>query len=170
MSEIRIEEAVTSKKAKKSIFKRWWFWVLVVFIIFIIAILFSDSSGPSAVPTTTLTLAEMREQAVNVSYDELARYPENFKGKPVVFQGEIIQKVSDTEFRVNITKGEYGFWDDTVYLALTKNVKDARLLEDDIIEFTGLVQGDVTYESIFGQKITIPRIDAYEVNIVGKNE
>ena len=158
-------EAINTRKIKKSIFRRWWFWVLTVLFIFILIVLFSGSSGPSSV-YTSLTLEEMREQIMDVNYDDLARYPEKYKGKSVAFQGKVVQKVSDTEFRVNITKSEYDYWDDTVYLLLTKDVKDVRLLEDDVIEFLGLVQGELMYKAVLGHKITIPRIDAYEVGIV----
>ncbi len=114
---------------------------------------------------TSVDLNEIREHAREIPYDELARYPNTHKGTPVIHKGKIIQKISDTSFRVNITIGSYGIWSDTVYVKNYGEASKVRLLEDDIIVFIGIAQGEITYESIFGQNITIPRIDAYEVKL-----
>ncbi len=142
--------------------------LLVLFIGFIILFFGTSISDIDSNSISDIDLNEIREQAIELSYDELARYPEINKGVPVIQTGKIIQKISDTTFRVNITKGEYGFWRDTIYVRLLGEAKNARLLEDDIISLTGLAQGEITYESILGQSITIPRIDAYEVSVIQK--
>ncbi len=154
-----------SRKVRKSIFKRWWFWVLAVFAAIILITVLSDPPSSSPAPTT-LSLDEMREQAIDLSYDDLARYPDKHKGKPVSLQGEVIQKISDTEFRVNVTQSEHGFWNDAVYFVLADDARGARLLEDDIVEFLGIAQGEVTYKAVLGQKVTVPRIDVYEVSVI----
>lgn len=58
------------------------------------------------------------------------------------------------QLRVNVARGEFGFWEDTVFLLYSGE----RLLDDDIIEFVGTVTPLVTYKAIFGQTITIPGI------------
>jgi len=45
-----------------------------------------------------------------------------------------------------------------------------RVLEDDIIEFTGIANGERTGTTIFGQKVTLPRITVYEVVLVEKRQ
>ena len=58
--------------------------------------------------------------------------------------------------RVNVAKGEYGFWDDAVYVTYTGE----RLLEDDIIALYGKVKGRKTYAAVLGNQITIPKVEA----------
>lgn len=138
-----------------------------LFIVFTaLAIIFCLSIFCTSGNEPIMTLEEMREQAKEIPYNDLARYPDEYKGDPVIYQGEIIQKISSTEYRVNITEGSYGFWSDTIYIVLNGEAKKVRLLEDDIIEFVGLAKGEFTYKAVLGQRVSIPRIDAYEVKIL----
>jgi hypothetical protein len=104
------------------------------------------------------------EGALRVKYDELFRHSDKYVGKPVYFKGEVIQVLDGGDgtydLRVNVTKGDYGFWDDTVYVTW----KGERVLEDDIIQFVGISEGPYTYESTMGASITIPLIDATVYN------
>ena len=71
---------------------------------------------------------------------------------------------------MNITQGPYGIWEDTVYLEIRGDARKARVLEGDIIEFTGIANGERTGTTIFGQKVTLPRITVYEVVLVEKRQ
>ena len=87
-------------------------------------------------------------------------------GKIARYRGEVIQVIEGLlgdyyELRVNVTWNGI-FWDDTVYL----NYEGPRLLEDDVIDFVGSVDGLLTYESVLGQRITIPEMTALEVRRV----
>jgi len=137
---------------------------VIILSVGLIMLFFGTTISLSGITTpTSVNINEIREQAREIPYDELARYPSSYRGSPVIHDGKIVQKISNTTFRVNITKGSYGIWSDTVYVRLYGKASDVRLLEDDIIVFIGLAQGEITYESILGQMITIPRIDVYEV-------
>jgi len=104
----------------------------------------------------------IKKEAMQVSYDDLARYPDKFIETPVHLTGKIVQKMSPDQYRVNITKNEY-FWEDTIYVFLET---EARLLEDDEVEFYGLAHGTITYETVIGDYITIPRVDVYEIKLL----
>lgn len=99
----------------------------------------------------------LKNTAERVSYDELFRNNEQWEGKQVYYEGKIIQVIEGSgdkyQLRANVTKKEYS-WADDVFLRYSGD----RLLEDDIIEFVGRVNGLLMYESIFGQKITVPDI------------
>ena len=132
----------------------------LIVVVSIIGSLFgggSDSQVNVDPAMTTVNWNTLKNSAERVSYDELFRNNERWEGKQVYYEGKIIQVIEDSgnkyQFRANVTKGEYS-WDDDVFLRYSGD----RLLEDDIIEFVGRVNGLLTYESIFGQKITIPDI------------
>lgn len=47
-----------------------------------------------------VNVTDLRIKLVSLSYDDLARYPDQHKGKAVSYQGKVIQKVSDTGLRI----------------------------------------------------------------------
>lgn len=111
---------------------------------------------------------EYKDECIEKSYEELARNPDNVKGTNVKVNGEVIQ-VTDyndkIELRVNITKEEYGYYTDTIYVTYVPKAGEDKILEDDIITIYGTAQGDYSYTSIMGAKVTLPRIDAKFIEI-----
>ncbi|MDE0401793.1 MAG: hypothetical protein OXL96_28700 [Candidatus Poribacteria bacterium] len=79
------------------------------------------------------------------------RYAERHRGKRVYYRGRVIQVLEsrgDFQLRVNVTSGDYGLWEDTVFLRYDD--APVRILEDDIVAFVGKMNGTVTYESVLG--------------------
>ena len=103
------------------------------------------------------TFEEQKAASALLSYDDLFRNNEEHIGKTVWYTGKVIQVIEgdgdEYQLRVNVTEGET-FWDDTVFLQYS----GPRLLEDDIIEFVGRVNGLITYEAVMGNEVTIPAI------------
>lgn len=100
-----------------------------------------------------------------ISYEKLARYPEKYKGTKVKLTGEVIQVIESSwtdsiNLRVNVTKDEYGYWDDTVLVDYTYKKEGTKILEDDIITMYGQSEGTESYESVLGATITIPYVTA----------
>ena len=157
-------------KVKKPIFKKWWFWVIVVLVLFI-AIGSSgteDTSGASSQNDNTPAVTETKEEYIascqTLPFADLARNPDNWKGTRLSYTGQVIQVIEpsygDTvTLRVNVTQDEYGWWDDTIMATVEIPKGDDRILEDDIITFYGECDGMYTYESIFGESISVPKID-----------
>ena len=97
------------------------------------------------------------------SYEDIARNPNNYKGKNAKFNGKVIQVqeglLNSVTLRVDVTQGEYGIWDDTVYVNYKyKDDNESKILEDDIITMYGTIDGLKTYTTIFGGEVTIPEM------------
>lgn len=103
-----------------------------------------------------------------LTFEELARNPEKIRGNKVKLTGEVIQ-VSENDIsigmRVNITKNEYGWYEDTVYIIYYPEEEEDKILEDDIITIYGTAEGEYSYTSIMGAYITIPKILAEYIEI-----
>ena len=114
-------------------------------------------------------IAAFKSECETYSYETIARNPDNYVMEQVRFRGEVIQVIEDGDdytLRINVTKGDYGFWSDTIYVEYTKNdSSEPRILEDDIVTIYGYCMGTVTYETIFGASVTIPAVLALYVDI-----
>lgn len=112
------------------------------------------------VPVPTLTHDEIRQRAINVSYDDLARNTENYQGRSVHVSGRVTQVVEDT-------------WGDGVTLLVLVTDGDLimvhydgpRVLEDDNIELYALVDGRTTYTTVLGARKTVPELTAILLEI-----
>ena len=119
---------------------------------------------------------EYKSLCEKVDYKTIARNPDANYLKKVYGTGEIIQVVEEdgeyATFRVNITPEmdydgkEVSYYKDTVLLYTYDYDRNNRLLEEDIINFWGLVSEEVTYETVMGNSVTIPSIqmDYFELN------
>lgn len=102
-------------------------------------------------------------------YRTLARNPDQYAGKAAVFTGKVVQVIEgddEVALRVNVTKGKYDIWENTIYVNYTResNTED-RILEDDIITIYGKLDGLKTYEATSGASISIPQIIATTIKI-----
>ena len=123
---------------------------------------------PISTPTPVLSgmpFEQVKVMTSQLSYDDLFRNNEQHVGVFVYYQAKVIQVVEAGggryQLRANVTRGEY-FWDDTVFLRYAGR----RLLEDDIIEFLGEVNGLITYESVLGGQVTIPDISVIQARLM----
>lgn len=115
--------------------------------------------------------AEYKKECKTISYSDLARNPDKYKYDKFKFTGEVIQVMDDgydTVLRINVTPytiGDSVHYKDTIYAEVMLFSGDDRILEDDIITIWGHCTGLITYESIFGQQISIPGMDIeyYEI-------
>lgn len=110
------------------------------------------------------------------TYKEIARNPGNFTGQKAKFEGKVIQVAESGNkvvLRVDVTKEENKFasggylYTDTVYVEYTrKSENESRILEDDIINMYGTLNGTKTYDSVLGSSITIPYLIAEYIDVV----
>lgn len=113
----------------------------------------------------------IQSECAAYTYDEIARNPDNYKGKMATFTGEVIQVLennNELQMRVNITltgSEYYQYYTDTIFVRYTLKSGEGRILENDILTMYGVMDGTVTYDSIFGQQITIPSFNAYVITI-----
>lgn len=102
-----------------------------------------------------------------IAYKELARNPDSYVGTNVIFTGQVIQVQEDgnlVNLRVNVTKNDYGY-EDTVLIQYDKSIISGRVLDDDVITFSGMSMGLLTYETIMGAEMTIPQVLAATVTL-----
>lgn len=120
----------------------------------------------------SLTPAQIKDNFIkscqSYSFKDLARNANSLKGKRIKGQGEVVQVLSSGnyyEMRVNVTRGSYGIWTDTVYVTYFKNDDAPNIIEDDVITFYGEIEGTTSYESVLGATITLPDIAAEYIDI-----
>ena len=155
------------QKPKKSIFKRWWFWLIIV-ILFVFVLI--GASGRSSKPSEkyrNISTEEVKQNALNnLSYEELFKNNSQYIGKIVHYVGKIVQAQEDSAnsytIRANVTEKEYGLWEDDVFL----NYQGNRVLEDEIVEFWGEVKGVRKYTTVLGASRSVPEIAVLRLDVL----
>ena len=139
----------------------------------------TNAASVRRVPSPSLpTPTSTPERTLQISYEELFRNAERYRGQLVYYRGEVIQALEDRcvrrllglcleegnvlnyQLRVNVTPSGW-FWVDTVFLRYDN--APARIIEGDIISFVAQVNGVITYESILGTSVTIPDLTAVKL-------
>ncbi|MBS3947200.1 MAG: hypothetical protein KGZ57_02685 [Dethiobacter sp.] len=119
-----------------------------------------------------INIDEFKANSILIPYEDLARKTEKYVGKKTKFNGQVIQvkEIYDNEIvlRVNVTKGEYGIYRDTIWINYKYEEGESRILEDDIINVWGEIKGRKSYLTVLGAKITIPELDGVVIEIIGK--
>ena len=103
----------------------------------------------------------------HIAYKELARNPDAYNGTNVIFTGQVIQVQESGDLvnlRVNVTKNTYGY-EDTVLIQYDKSIISGRVLDDDVITFSGMSMGLLTYKTVMGAEMTIPQVLATTVTL-----
>lgn len=138
----------------------------------------ANESEPQGYSVDTAAVNAMIEQrykqkCTEMEYAVLARNPNSFKNQLMTVTGEVIQ-VTDISggyfIRMNITKGEYDIWTDTIAATVIANPNGERILEGDIIKIYGECAGLYTYESVFGVSISLPKIDAPYYELINEQK
>ena len=93
-----------------------------------------------------------------ITYEQLARTPDNYKNKKVKFTGRVVQVMEgDDETQIRLAADSN--YDTVLYCGIPKTLtNNNRVLEDDIITIYGTSYGLLTYNSTMGGKITIPAV------------
>ena len=101
---------------------------------------------------------EARGYETGITFDNLARTPDAYKGKKVKFSGKVIQVIegtTETQLRLAIS----GDYNKVIFCRVPKAKTSAtRILEDDYIHIMGVSNGLISYESTMGGTITIPDV------------
>ena len=119
-----------------------------------------SATTPAQTPTPTPTFDELSQTAKRVSWEDLYRNNETYLDELVYLKGEVIQVVADGnsdryELRVAVAEADGGY--DFAEVVFVRYEGAERLLEDDVVEIVGNVEGLRTYFSLGGPQ-TIPEI------------
>lgn len=101
-----------------------------------------------------------------ITYDQLARTPDDYTGKDITFAGKVLQVMEDsdsgeTQLRI-ATSDDY---DKIMLIGYDSSILKSRILEDDEIRFYGTSIGLITYQSTMGGNITIPAAAVEHIDI-----
>lgn len=102
-----------------------------------------------------------------ITYDTLARTPDEHIGNKVTLSGEIVQVIEGddaSQYRMAVDQD----YDKMVLIEVPTNQLSSRILENDLITIYGVSQGTVDYESTIGGTITIPAITVDKFEVTGQ--
>lgn len=98
-----------------------------------------------------------------ITYDQLARTPDNYLFEKVKFRGTVIQ-VMEGDGLTQIRFAVNDDYDQILYGEFDASMLESRILEDDTITIRGLSNGLLTYESTSGASISIPAITIDQID------
>lgn len=104
-----------------------------------------------------------------ITYNQLARTPEDYKGKKVKFSGKVIQILEEYGM-VNMRLAVDSDYDKIILCEYRSNIVDSRILEDDIVTIYGVSKGLYTYKSTIGVSITVPLATIDKIDEGNNNE
>ena len=97
------------------------------------------------------------EYRTDITYDDLARRPDDYTSEKIQLQGKVLQIIEgddETQARIAVNSD----YNTIVYCGWDKGIVSERILEDDIVNFWGVSIGLLSYESTLKSTITIPGI------------
>lgn len=129
-----------------------------------------ETTGVRAEATISAEWLETNWSAIKtISYKDLFRNIDLYEGNSYGFTGKVIQVLESRgdkyQLRISVTKNRFT-WSDTIYVFY----EGLRILEDDLVQFVGTVQGVITYKSVLGGEITIPELQSDWLKIVNESE
>ena len=112
---------------------------------------------------------ERKGYETGITYDQLARTPDEYKNKKVKFYGKVVQVTegdNETNLRVATRAKEYGgYYDDVVLVYYNPKIMASRVLENDMITLYGVSKGLHTYKSTMSGNITVPLIAVDKIDV-----
>lgn len=110
-------------------------------------------------PTDQQNMDAFKAVCSGFSYNDVARNPDQFDGTFATFTGKVIQ-VMETGGAYTLRVNKDSDYGSTMYVIYIAPEGSPKILEDDVMTFWGELSGSKTYQSIFGQSITIPSFTA----------
>lgn len=100
---------------------------------------------------------EAKGYETGITYDQLARIPNDFIGKKVKFYGKVIQ-VMESGSTIQIRLAVDDNYDTILLGEYDSSIVSSRILDDDFITIYGTSIGTISYQSTMGGTITIPGV------------
>lgn len=124
------------------------------------AIAAAEAEAKAQAEAESKAAAEAAEKVgyeTGITYEQLARTPDDFINEKVKFSGEVIQVLEDggtVQIRLAVDD-DY----DTILLGeYDASIVSSRVLENDTITIYGTSLGTISYQSVMGGTITIPGV------------
>lgn len=105
---------------------------------------------------------EAKGYETGITYDQLARTPDEHKGKKVKFSGKVLQVSEGILVTIRLAINDN--YDTVIMGQYLGSIVSSRVLEGDHITIYGTSDGIYTYEAISGASITVPLIDVEKID------
>lgn len=157
-------------KRKCTTYSKLLTWLFIIAFILVSCTAVFSGNSDEVPEQPTISEAEFKGSCREISYNELARNPDNFKGNRFKFTGKVIQAISNNtvwNLRINVTPiysfdGEsINYYEDTIYAIMPMSEDGTRILEGDIITIYGTCSGLFQYNSVLGNEISLPGMEAF---------
>lgn len=106
---------------------------------------------------------EAKGYETGITYDNLARTPDDYNGKKVKFYGKVVQ-VMEGDGQVQIRLAVNDDYDTILLGNYDSTIVTSRVLEDDMITIYGTSVGLISYQSTMGGTITIPAVSIEKID------
>lgn len=114
--------------------------------------------------TTEEAPEDWADYAADITYDQLARTPDDYAGKAIQMSGEVVQLLEGDDANA-IRLATDDMWNDIIYIEYDPSITSERVLEYDKVTVYGWYYGIYQYESTIGQLISVPAIYAEHIEI-----
>jgi len=124
---------------------------------------FSNSPSPTLTPVITpVSLDQIKNSALIPPYTTLFKNINSYKGKVVYFRGKVLQLVSNgnNQYDLRIGTQEPDYNNNVIYVHYAGN---PMVIEDEIVDVWGTVNGVADYNSVSGTTISIPEVTAIDI-------
>jgi len=126
----------------------------------------SDSPNSGSGDSSEYDVTAVKANAEEIPYGELFRSIEQYTGERVFYAASKITQVIEQsrekyQFRLNVTQNGQ-IWEDDIL----GRWKGERFLEEDLVEFWGIVNGAYQYETVMGNQRTIPDFDIVDIRLI----
>lgn len=108
---------------------------------------------------------EAKGYETGITFDDISRSPEAYKGKKVKFTGKLIQ-ILEGSYKNSARMSTNGKYDDVIYITYYDDVIDVRLLEDDMVTIYGTYSGLYTYTTVLNSTVTLPEIRVDRIELI----
>lgn len=127
-----------------------------------------SSAAASREASSKAAEREPTQYKTGITFDQIARTPDDYKGKKIEFTGKVLQVMEEDDY-TEIRLAVDGDYDNVILVDIDSDIMNgSRILEDDLVTVSGVSDGTTTYESTSGAKITVPAMTAKIVNDQGK--
>ena len=111
--------------------------------------------------------AERKEKQgynTGITYSQLARTPDDYKGEKCKFKGKVVQ-VMEGSGVYNIRLAVGGNYNNIIFIIASTSVTEQRILEDDYITVYGTSTGIYTYKTVMGNELSIPSMSVDKIDM-----
>lgn len=156
------------KRNRKNVLKYYGIGLIISFILFVAFIPKNSNTQTVATQDTANEQDDKIGYDTGITYDQLARTPDDYKGKKAKFTGKVVQVIdgdNETALRVAVDDNSKQM----LFVTYKNNIIDKRILGEDHITVSGKSKGLYKYDSTMGGQISIPSMSAEKIEINNNN-